>query len=264
MCRMSQWSVVTGPVSLSREFAGTSVKPEPQKISTSPRAREERSNAMVSQLASHRVFSAVPQAGLDELAASVIERHYEKGHYFFRAGDAASHVFAIVSGLASLVEDDRSGRDHPLYTLSAGDVFGLAAAILGIPRTLSARALTDARVLLVERDAFERLQRRFPDFGHQITLEVCRRLCLAEASAGQFALHNATSRIAKQLLDTQEYSSSHQELALRVGCSRETITRILGRLERSGVISMSRRQIKVLDRAKLLTLADPASPMRTR
>jgi CRP/FNR family transcriptional regulator, cyclic AMP receptor protein len=211
-------------------------------------------------LTTHRVLGRVPKTALLPIAGEIIERRYKKGHYFFRTGDSASHIFAIVSGSAMLAEDDDSGRDHALYTLSDGDLFGLAAAILGIPRTRSAKALTDAQVLLIKRETFQSLQRRFPDFARNVTFELCRLLCHAEQTAGNFALHSVTSRVTKLFLESgferlEPHFSSHHELAARVGCSRETITRILGRLERAGILSARRGHVQILDRGKLRTLA---------
>jgi CRP-like cAMP-binding protein len=217
--------------------------------------------AIVDYLSGHRVFGIVPKTALHEIAAEVLERRYEKGHYFFHTGDAAGHVFAIVSGLATLAEDDCRGRDHTLYTLSSGDIFGIAATILGIPRTRSAKALTGTHVLLVKRETFEDLQRRFPAFARNVTFEVCRLLCHSEKTAGQFAFSTVTSRVTKLFLDgdsqvTQEYLSSHRELAVRVGCSRETITRVLSRLERAGIVCTGRGRVRILDRGKLKSLAE--------
>lgn len=207
------------------------------------------------------MFGCVPKTTLKSIVPEVIERFYKKGHYFFQTGDPADHVFAIISGIASLVEDDPSGRSHPLYTLSSGDVFGFAATALGIPRPRSAMALTDAHVLLVNSATCRDFRRRFPDFAESVTLQLCRTLCLSEKVAGQSALSTVTSRLAKLFLDggpqsSQEHFSSHRELASRVGCSRETVTRVLGRLRRAGIISVAHGHVWVLNRSKLRSLAD--------
>lgn len=216
------------------------------------------STEIVDYLASHRVFGSVPRAALQSSTPDVIQRFYKRGHDFFRTGDQASHVFAIISGLVSLSEDDFSGRKHPLYSLASGDIFGLAATILGIPRTRTATALSDTHVLLIRKETIEELQRRFPDFGRNVTLELCRLLCHSEKTAGQLALSTVTSRLIKLFLDIQvsdEILPPHRELALRVGCSRETITRILSRLKRNGLISVASGRVRILDRGKLRVLA---------
>ena len=221
---------------------------------------DSSSASTVDYLSKHRVFGGLPKAEVPLLAREVIERRYKKGHYFFRTGDAPSHVFAIVSGSAMLDEDDGGGRDHPLYTLSSRDLFGLAAAILAIPRTRSARAVTDTQVLLIKRETFDSLQRRFPDFALNVTFELCRLLCLSEETAGQRGLRSVTSRLTNLFLDSgvewnEQRLTSHRELALRVGCSRETVTRVLGRLERAGMISTRRGHVQILNRGKLKDFA---------
>jgi CRP/FNR family transcriptional regulator len=217
---------------------------------------------LVEYLAANRVFGSVPNEALHEAAVDIIERRYKKGHYFFQTGDPAGHVFVLVSGVVSLCEDDYSGRDHLLYTFSAGDVFGFATAILGIPRTRSAKALTDAHVLLVERKTLESLQGRYPAFARSVTYEVCRLLCHSEQSASQFALTTVSSRLARLLLDVwpsgaNGYACSHRELAYWIGCSRETVTRILGRLGDKGILRTRRARIEILDWEQLKSLAGP-------
>jgi len=49
---------------------------------------------------------------------------------------------------------------------------------------------------------------------------------------------------------------SHQELANLIGATRETVTSILGQLQRRGWVAIERRQITVLDRQRLADEAD--------
>jgi CRP/FNR family transcriptional regulator, cyclic AMP receptor protein len=231
-------------------------------IAGAPRA------AIVEYLAGQRVLRGIPRSALSAIAPEIIARRYERGHYFFRTGDAASHVFAIVSGLVSLSEDDPSGRGHDLYTLSSGDIFGIAAAMLGIPRTRSAKALSDSSVFLIGRETFQELQLRYPHFARNVTLELCRLLCLSEKNAGQFALMRVPTRLAKLFADSEPgvlaaMSSSQRELALHVGCSRETVSRILSRWERESIVSVRRGRVRVLNRAKLDALANGGGKVRT-
>jgi CRP-like cAMP-binding protein len=217
-------------------------------------------SAIEEYLAAHRVMSGLPRAALQSVAHEVLARHYKKDHYFFRVGDQASHIFAIVSGSAQLSEENADGRDHSLYTLSSGDLFGMAAALLGIPRVLSAKAMTDVDVLLIRRETFDDLQNRYPGFARGVILELCRRLCHSEKSAGSYAMQSVTSRLARFLLDYSPESphqnfSSHRQLASRVGCSRETVTRTLTRLHRAGIVSVQRGDVTILNRRKLASLA---------
>jgi CRP-like cAMP-binding protein len=230
-------------------------------------ARLKRSLAVMPQaailefLAAHRVFGGIPASARAALAPQVLTRRYKRGHYFFQTGDPAGHVFVIVSGMASLSEDDPGGRDHDLYTLSRGDIFGIAATMLGIPRTRSAKALSDSIAMLIGREMFDEVQRLYPEVARNVTLELCRLLCLSEKSAGQFALKSVPSRLARLFVETapediEHVFSSHRQIAIHIGCSRETVSRVLSRLARESIVSIERGRIRVLNRAKLNALAN--------
>jgi CRP-like cAMP-binding protein len=212
---------------------------------------------VVEYLCHHRIFGVLPRAAAQEIAPEIIERNYRKGHYFFRLGDPPSYLFALTSGLATLTEPDPGGRAHLLQTFSPGDVFGLATGVLGIYRTTSAAALTDADALLIRRELFEDLRHRFPALAHQVTVELARMLCRSEETTVRLTLSSVTSRLAKLLLDVSSatgadhHCMSHSDLALLVGASRETITRTLGRLRRAGILAADGHQLTILERSTL-------------
>ena len=57
------------------------------------------------------------------------------------------------------------------------------------------------------------------------------------------AAHGAPPRV--------ELTLSHQDIALILGMSRESVTRVLDRLANEGVIAVARRSIEILDRDRL-------------
>lgn len=220
--------------------------------------------SLIKYLSEHRLFGALPEAALGELAAEVIERTYLRGHDLYRRGDPASFVFVIKSGLAALTDIDKHGRLHPIETFSSGGVFGLATILLGIPRRFTASAFSDIRALLVPKDTFDRLYRKFPALAYQVALELAWMLYRSEEATFGLTQTPVASRLVRFLMDEAAKDAasnagshsgglalSRENLAVAIGTSRETVTRVLSRLSRAGMIAVRKQQVLVLNPEQL-------------
>lgn len=220
-------------------------------------------------LAGHRLFSGLPAPANAELARETLLRTYPKGHYLYQSGDPAVFVFIIKSGLVALTDLDEHGHTHPVQTHSAGHVFGLGTVVLGIPRRFTASAVTRVGTLLIPKATFYRAYRTFPDLAYRVAEELATMLCRSEQTTFHFSLSPVASRVARFLLDSSGKEAalassprkgtlelSRQDLALVVGTSRETVTRVLTRLSRSGLISIRRQKVLILKPDELLRLAE--------
>lgn len=225
------------------------------------------SSRVVEYFAAHRVFGVLPRTDVCELAAQIVERGYRKGHYLFREADPPAHVFLLREGLVVLAERDERGHLHPILTFRAGDVFGLATTVLDIPRRANAFALVDATSLLIPKKVFDRLYRSFPPFGYQVANELAWILCRSERTTFTLTLNTVTARLARLLSEPPDLKFprldgpvpygklSHQDLALLLGTTRETVTRALKRLAQAGIIVFRGREIVVRNDEKLRRLA---------
>lgn len=210
-------------------------------------------------LAGHRMFGVLPRSDLAELAAAVAQRRFPKAHNLAYSGDSASHVFVVRSGLIALTDIDSCGNRHVLVTFSPGDVFGGTAAVLGLPHTGTATAVVDTEVIAVPRDTFDRLCRRRPELIREILRELYETVCRAEQTILALTMKQTGPRIAAFLLKsareaagpggapfTFELTLSHHDLALLLGTTRETISRVLARLSRAKVITINGRRVFIL------------------
>ena len=103
--------------------------------------------------------------------------------------------------------------------------------------------------------------------AHQVTLELCRMLCRSEQTTFRFTRTPVASRLAKFLLEATSKPAgadagelgvplSHQDLALLLGTSRETVSRAVARLCRLGVIEVQGQQIVIRRADELRHLAE--------
>ncbi|MHB0870966.1 MAG: Crp/Fnr family transcriptional regulator [Chloroflexota bacterium] len=197
------------------------------------------------------------------------ERTYTRGHHLHRAGDSLSYVFVIRSGLAVLTEFDRLGNPRTPLTYHPDDVLGLVSVTLGSGWARTCTALTDTEVFLVPPATFIDLYYRSPELAWQVSCELSRMVRRSEQTTIRFALAPVASRLAAFLLqcvpdgtDPRDGSPSvrlpfpHRDISVMLGTSRESISRLLARFCRSGLIRMDGKQVTILEPDALLHLAE--------
>ncbi|MBI4504181.1 MAG: Crp/Fnr family transcriptional regulator [Chloroflexi bacterium] len=225
--------------------------------------------AIYEYLAAHQVFGVLPPAALRDLVPEVIERTYRKGQHLFYAGDPQTYVFIVRLGLVALTDLDDRGNARVVLTYDSGDVFGPPAIVLGQRHAFTATALIDTHTLLIGKDTFDQLYRRFPELTHQILRELQSMLRRSQETTLRLARTPVVSRVAAFLLrfaekcgpvgdgDTDfDLPLSREDLAFLLGTSRETIIRALTRLTRAGVIASRGKRVCIRDPDALRRLAE--------
>ena len=208
-------------------------------------------------------LAVLPPGELERLAARCAWRSLRRGGTAFREGEPATGIFVIAEGRVKLSRLSRGGREQVLHVEGPGASLGEVPVFDGGGYVATAVALTDARLLVVDRARLFALCRRRPDVALGIVAVLARRLRRFAALIADLGLRDVTGRLAGLLLNEASQArdgafeiGTQDELAARLGTVREQISRSLRRLARAGLIARSRRRLRVLDRAGLRALAD--------
>lgn len=102
------------------------------------------------------IFGALREDTLEFLLALTREVHVPAREWFFREGDAASGLFVLEAGAASVLKG-WAGREVLLRRLQAGDCFGEMALMDLMPRSASVRADVDCLAIALHADDLFRL-----------------------------------------------------------------------------------------------------------
>jgi CRP-like cAMP-binding protein len=108
------------------------------------------------------LFAALTSDERRNLTPCFRVREVPAGDAFFWVGEPGDELFVIRSGRVSISVPDHGGREITLAELGPGSMFGEIALLDGGPRTATARARTDAEVLVLERSAFVGFIERHP------------------------------------------------------------------------------------------------------
>ena len=106
-------------------------------------------------------------------ALSDISRMVEvpAGTSLTRAGQPGDEFFVIIDGSAAV---EKPGQKRVF--MRPGDFFGEMSLLDGGPRSVTVRAATELRVLVIDRKNFQELLREVPDLTHKLLVTLSRRI----------------------------------------------------------------------------------------
>ncbi|HEY6722470.1 MAG TPA: mechanosensitive ion channel family protein [Polyangiaceae bacterium] len=123
---------------------------------TQMRATEQAVDRRLRTLEQVDFLQALPRELLAELASSAETRVYAPGEYIIHQGDTGAEMFIIDSGRVGVVLERRANEQH-VAELGHGKCFGEMSVMTGEPRKASIRAITETRVLVVDKGTFKAL-----------------------------------------------------------------------------------------------------------
>jgi CRP/FNR family transcriptional regulator, cyclic AMP receptor protein len=191
-----------------------------------------------------RSAEALPRPLLDEIAALATVRSFPKRSIVVSEGDDTDSVYVVLSGKMRVFVSDENGREVQLNQLGPGEYFG-EITLDGGPRSASVTALEDCRCAVVKRAELMPLMERSPQFALHLVRKLASRVRALTDNIRSLALMDVYGRVARLLLELAEEKDgrlvvseplTHKDIASRVGCSREMISRIFSDLAEGGYI----------------------------
>ena len=187
-----------------------------------------------------------------QLAARGDVRSYRKSTILIHEGDTGDTVFIVLSGGVKVFCTDTHGKEISFSLFGPGEYFG-EMALDGGPRSASVITQVPTVCAVVTRSGLLAFIAQRTEFSLHLLSRVIRRLRLATRDARNLAFIDVYGRITRLLQELGtaqadgtariEERLTHQEIASRVGCSREMVSRILKDLESGGYITVIDRRI---------------------
>ena len=189
---------------------------------------------------------------LRDLAARGDVRSYRKGTILVHEGDPGETVFIVLNGRVKIYSADSNDKEITFGVFGAGEYFG-EMALDGGPRSADVKTLETTVCSVVTRGVLLAFIAQQPEFAMVLLSKVIQRLRRATRAASNLAFIDVYGRLTRCLLELAQPQAdgshkileriTHQEIASRVGCSREMVSRILKDLESGGYIRLVERRI---------------------
>jgi CRP/FNR family transcriptional regulator len=190
------------------------------------------------------------------------------GALLFVEGQSPRGVYILCSGKAKLSTTSKDGKVLILKQAEAGEVMGLSAAISGTNYEMTAETSTPSQLNFIGRRDLMALLQKESEVGVHAAQALSREfqaayrdihdLVLARSSSGKLAklLLSCAPRGISEMDELRVHSAmTHEEMAQRIGSSRETVTRLLSTLKRKRLIRIEGATLVIRDRTGLEALA---------
>jgi CRP/FNR family transcriptional regulator len=191
-----------------------------------------------------------------------------RGATLFQENAPSQGVFVICTGQVKLSCTSREGRTLILKLAVPGDVLGLGAVISESKYEVTAETAQPTEVKSIRREEFLQFLKKHGEASMHVAKALSEEYKSAFFDARRLALSGSTAgRLAGVLLEWGRAEScgkaemrltmalTHEELANLVGCSRETMTRMLGRFKREKLIRMNGVSIHIPSPERLEALS---------
>jgi CRP/FNR family transcriptional regulator len=220
---------------------------------------------LMRQIAAAPLFAGLPKSQHEALAGIAIEKAFSKGQAIFMDGAEATGFYIVISGRVKIFKLSLEGKEQILHVFGPGEPFGEAAVFAGHRFPAHAEALEPTKTMFLPRQAFVDLVTKHPSLALNLIADLSRRLRRFTNLIEDLSLKEVPGRLAAYLLYLSERQGESDDLTLEIpkvqlasllGTIPETLSRILARMTREGLIeSRENRQIRILDRESLEELA---------
>jgi len=192
---------------------------------------------------------------LARLGALGVQREYRKNTMLIHEGDEGDTLFIILSGRVKVYAVDASDREVTYGVLGPGQYFG-EMSLDGGPRSASVITLEPTVCAAVSKRTLRDYLVERPDFAFHLLVTVIQRARQATRIARSLALDSVYSRLIRFLgnhsvpqpdgTHALPERMTHQEMASRIGASREMVSRILKDLETGGYLATQDHRLMIL------------------
>ena len=190
---------------------------------------------------------------LRAISKHAVQRRYPPKTLIVQEGDRPDSLYIIVEGRLKAYVSDASGREVILSTMGPGEYFGEVALDEG-PRSASVMSLEPCVLSVVPLADFDMFIRANPAFASHFIDSLLGRIRTLTKNVGSLALMDAYGRVARLLLESSVTRGGVQfvperltqaDIASRVGCTREMVSRIFKDLVQRRYISLEDDRIVI-------------------
>jgi CRP/FNR family cyclic AMP-dependent transcriptional regulator len=201
------------------------------------------------------LFSSLSEEELQPIAEMATSRSLPANSVVVNEGDQTESLYVILSGRVKVFLSDEDGKEITLGIEGPGDYFG-EMVLDGGPRSASVMTIEPAQFSIIQKADIEKYLHNNPAVAVNIIRQLIGRIRGLTDNVRSLALLDVYGRLRKLLLDLSEEQPNgervikekitQQELANRVGASREMVSKILKDLSIGGYVQIDKKIITIV------------------
>lgn len=203
-------------------------------------------------------FSELTPEAAQQAAAQVVTRRHPANQVILLENDWGNSVYFILDGWVKIRTYNLDGKEVTLNILGKGEIFGEMASLEEVPRSTDVITLVPTVIGNMPAQQFVTLLNTEAMAGLYLARlmakrlrQVNRRLRLRESDSQSrvadilLFLADGQGKVAGQGMEIPNLP--HRELSGLSGLARETVTRVLSKLEKKGLIERDRDVLRIID-----------------
>lgn len=204
------------------------------------------------------IFSCLLANEQNRLYQIILEKKFRKGSVILFEDESKNYMYVIFSGKIKVVRTNSDGKEQILVIRKKGDFFGEMTLLDGKSQPATIIAMEDATVGLISKTDFEQYFMKNENVLKEIISLLCERLRESWMMLRVLSLSDAETRLRAVLAYISSiygvkdqrgliipFKMTHQEIGNYAALTRETVSRLLARMCRSG-------EVEILDNKNLL------------
>ena len=215
--------------------------------------KPENINRIINTLHNAALFHGLDVTVIKQLAEQVVVRQFPKNSVIVTQGDETDSLYVIMEGKVDVYLQNDKGKEIIINTLGENDSFGELAPLGGIPRQASIITTENSVLVVISRQIFMDTLLTKPAISMRIINRLISLIADLTEEVSSLALEDVYNRVVRVLykhadeigdkLVTEKLTQ--QDIALRVGATREMVHRILKELKTGGYISIEGKHITI-------------------
>ncbi|MBW4637342.1 MAG: Crp/Fnr family transcriptional regulator [Gloeocapsa sp. UFS-A4-WI-NPMV-4B04] len=205
-----------------------------------------------------RFFQGLPKSVVEKALIHLVTRSHSANQVILLENDWGTSVYFLLEGWVKIRTYNLDGKEVTLNILGKGELFGEMAALDEAPRATDVITLTPTVTGNMPAQDFVQLIQTEPIAGIRLSQLMARRLRQVNRRL-RLRESDSMSRVADTLLFLAEGQGiqaqagmqipnlPHRELSSFSGLARETVTRVLAKLEKKGLIVRNQQTLCILD-----------------
>lgn len=193
--------------------------------------------------------------------------HIKRGQPLFVEGTTLNGIYCLQSGECKVSKLTPNGKDQIVRFIKEGEIVGHKSILSGTNAKLTVTALEDMDVCYIPKQDLLDLFAKNKEFSLELTRSLCQSLDKANLTVATMAQKNVRERLAEFLLyfesmfgiDDKGFIAvklTREEIANAIGTATESAIRLLSEFKRDKLILLHSKQIKLLNKPKLIHISD--------
>ena len=191
---------------------------------------------------------------MEALSAHAVTRTFRKNTIVINEGDVGDSMYVVLSGQLKVFLSDDEGKEIVINMMGPGEYFGELSLFDDSRRSASVMTTEETQLSIISKVDFDACMASHPVIAHNIIKGLIGRLRISTENIRSLALMDVYGRVAHLLLQLAEEVDgklvvkeklTQQDIADRVGSSREMVSRILKDLKIGNYIEVHNKQITI-------------------